>query len=152
MKWALAGLGIFLLLCCGGGLFLVNSARQAIDETSGEAQKVGDVALAEFGANWDPDALRTHGTTNLDISKEDAAKWKAEYGAFKSGTSKTPGINVHSGKGEAKRITVTYENQAVFEKKSGFVEMKLVRVEQGPWEVESFDIKAQKPPASKSSL
>lgn len=153
MKWILGVFGVLLLLCCGGGMFLFNTARKAIDETSSQAIKVGDSALADFGATWDPTALRAHGATNLAVTSEQAAKWKSEYGAFKSGTPKAAGVFVKSGSGEAKRITVTYHNNAVFEKKLGFVEMEIVRVDDGPWQVESFDIKADaRPPASNSSL
>lgn len=147
LKWSLGILAAFLLICCGGGVFLINSAKNAVDNIAGDALKVGDATLAAVGSNWNIAELKKASTDTFSIDPVKLTEWKSQLGAYKSGKSRMSGISAKTNTGEKNRVEVKYTSDANFEKGTAVVTMSLVKLGDDAWKVDSFNVE----PAGSSS-
>jgi len=141
LKWSLGLLGLFLLLCCGGGIFLVNSAKKAVDDIAGDALKVGDTILATVAKDWNLADLKAAATTEFSIDPVKLTEWRDQLGAYESGASRMEGISAKSNTGEENRVEVQYVSDAKFAKGTAVVRMQLVRIGGSAFKVNTFDVK-----------
>jgi len=140
LKWSLGLLGLFLLVCCGGGVFLINSAKNAVDEIAGPAVAFGDATMQKVGQTWNVNELKAVASDTFVIDPTKLTEWKEKLGAYKSGKSRMSGISAKANTGQKNRVEVKYTSDATFEKGTAKVNMTLLRVGDAEWQVDAFNV------------
>ena len=144
-KTMLIALMIPLILCCGGGYFLLSGA---VDAKSKHAKEFGDRVVQRVTSKpgWDAVALRSFG--NAQYQKQYSAKELGDtlidgpaktLGTFKSGTGR---VKISSA-GDAKAgqgTVIEYENKAEFTQGKALVKVEMVQEPDKSWALTSFSI------------
>ncbi|MES1227176.1 MAG: hypothetical protein ABUL72_00810 [Armatimonadota bacterium] len=147
-KTILIALMVPVLLCCGGGYFLLSSA---VDLKSRKAREFGDLVVQRVTTKKGWDAAALHSMGNAQYQKTYSV---ADVAKATDGPAQTLGTFV-SGQGSVKisaagdsktgqGTTVEYQNRAKFTSGKAIVKIELAQNQDKSWAVTSFSIAPEK--------
>ncbi|MCB0825218.1 MAG: hypothetical protein KDC26_03435 [Armatimonadetes bacterium] len=137
-------LGVLLLLCCGGGIFMMSQVTDAMDKRATEAKEFGDAATVQILKGWDAEVLsdlatkRYRDSFTVEQFQKSLDGNKKALGAFSTGSGQAKVIKADKD-GDKKVLKMEYTNRASFENGRGKVVMHLL-VEDKTWKIDLFRI------------
>jgi hypothetical protein len=132
--------------CCGGGaLVCVPMFQQAMGLVA-EAKTAGEEAVTAIGKTWDAKELRDRATTGYkrgeseDETKARLAAWSEKLGPLVSVTLNPGGASANASTGSGRTVSVPLSGTATGEKGTASVTLRLVRQDDGPWQIDEITV------------
>lgn len=144
MKISVIVAAAFVLMCCGGGMFLLSQVTDGINDRAKDAISFGDLATKQILSTYDAKKLVALATPEYREAfkatdfQEILDGNKKALGEYRDGTGSAR-LRKATVEGKSPIVRMQYSNKAEFEKGQATVVMELAFLDK-KWQIDKFAI------------